>query len=1003
MKSNFDERVNPLDSLWVEHGYGNRFQGFQNLMRLRIRDVLLVSSLYDLYLFEEDGRLYELIRHEYQGFNLSHSPELTRVSSGHEAIALAKEEKRFDLIITTLHIDDMHAIDFAHMVKKSGLEIPIVLLAHDNRELKYLLTHQDTSVFDKIFVWQGDFRIIIAIIKYLEDRMNVEHDTSIVGVQTIIVIEDNIRYYSSFLPLIYTEILKQSQRLISEGINLTHKFLRMRARPKILLFSTYEEASACFDQYKDFVLGVISDVDFPRGGVQDPQAGIELARKIKREQPDLPVLLLSNATENEQAAAGVGVPFVLKDSPYLLNELRGFMIKYFSFGDFVFRTPDGTEVGRASDLVSLEEQIQSVPEESLRFHGERNHFSNWLKARTEFWLAHQLRPRKVADYQSIEELRHDLIDSLKNYRTIRQRGIITDFVKERFDPDTSVARIGGGSLGGKARGLGFVNTLINDYNVRNRFDGVTISVPAAVVVGTDVFDQFLEENDLRDFAFNCADDREITKRFLEAPRFPEEVLGELAAFLDIIRTPLAVRSSSLLEDSQYHPFAGVYETYMIPNRHTNPLIRLNDLLNSIKRVYASVFYKSAKEYIRVTSYRLEEEKMAVIIQKLVGTTHTERFYPDISGVAKSYNFYPVAPQKSTDGTVSVALGLGKTVVDGGNTVRFCPKFPDDIIQFHSVKESLDSTQHEFFALKLDANSDFGVETHDMLVQPFSLSVAENDGPLRYVGSTYSHESDSIVEGLSRQGIRVVTFAPILKSKLFPLPQILELLLDMGTWGMGTPVEIEFAVSVSPGNGKTKEFGLLQMRPLVVHREPEQLKIEIADRSRLICESNQVLGNGVIEDIYDVVVVDYHLFERSKTIEIAREVSMLNARLMGEQRPYLLVGIGRWGTLDPWLGIPVNWEQIAGARVIIETGMKDMIVTPSQGSHFFQNITSFMVGYFTVNPENQQGLLDWDWLLKQTPATIMEYTKHLSFANPIVVKINGHQSNGVILKPEAKHE
>jgi CheY-like chemotaxis protein len=1003
MKSNFDERVNPLDSLWVEHGYGNRFQGFQNLMRLRIRDVLLVSSLYDLYLFEEDGRLYELIRHEYQGFNLSHSPELTRVSSGHEAIALAKEEKRFDLIITTLHIDDMHAIDFAHMVKKSGLEIPIVLLAHDNRELKYLLTHQDTSVFDKIFVWQGDFRIIIAIIKYLEDRMNVEHDTSIVGVQTIIVVEDNIRYYSSFLPLIYTEILKQSQRLISEGINLTHKFLRMRARPKILLCSTYEEASALFDQYKDFILGVISDVDFPRDGMQDPQAGIALARKIKGEQPDLPMLLLSNAMENEKAAAGVGVPFVMKDSPHLLNELRSFMIKYFSFGDFVFRTPDGTEVGRANDLVSLEEQIQSVPEESLRFHGERNHFSNWLKARTEFWLAHQLRPRKVADYKSIEELRQDLIDSLKNYRTIRQRGIITDFVKERFDPDTSVARIGGGSLGGKARGLGFVNTLINDYNVRNRFESVTISVPAAVVVGTDVFDLFLEENDLRDFAFTSGDDREITKRFLEAPRFPEEVLGELAAFLDIIRTPLAVRSSSLLEDSQYHPFAGVYETYMIPNRHPNPLARLNDLLNSIKRVYASVFYKSAKEYIRVTSYRLEEEKMAVIVQKLVGTTHAERFYPDISGVAKSYNFYPVHPQKSTDGTVSVALGLGKTVVDGGNTVRFCPKYPDDIIQFHSVKESLNSTQHEFFALKLDANSDFGVETHDMLVQPFSLSVAENDGPLRYVGSTYSHESDSIVEGLSRQGIRVVTFAPILKSKLFPLPQILELLLDMGTWGMGTPVEIEFAVSVSPGNSKTKEFGLLQMRPLVVHREPEQLKIEIADRSRLICESNQVLGNGVIEDVHDIVVVDYHLFERSKTTEIAREVSMLNARLMGEQRPYLLIGIGRWGTLDPWLGIPVTWEQIAGARVIIETGMKDMIVTPSQGSHFFQNITSFMVGYFTVNPENQQGLLDWDWLSKQRPSATMVYTKHLSFANPIVVKINGHQSNGVILKPEANHE
>lgn len=997
---NFNEQVSPLDSLWVEHGYGNRFQGFQNLMRIRVSDVLLVSSLYDLYLFEEDGRLYELIRHEYEGFNLSHAPELTRVSSGKEAIALAKDEDRFDLIVTTLHIDDMHAIDFARLAKESGITVPIVLLAHDNRELKYLLLHQDTAVFDKIFIWQGDFRIIIAMIKYLEDILNTEHDTSIVGVQTVIVVEDNIRYYSSFLPLIYTEIFKQSQRLISEGINLTHKFLRMRARPKILLSSTYEEACDYYDKYKNVMLGVISDIDFPRNGAQDPKAGLDFARRVKDDQPDLPILLLSNEPTNAQGALDVGASFILKDSPHLLGELRQFMINYFSFGDFVFRTPGGLEVGRASDLLSLEEQLRNVPAESIKLHGERNHFSNWLKARTEFWLAHQLRPRKVSDYTSIEELRTDLIESLKNYRTIRQRGIITDFVKETFDPETSVARIGGGSLGGKARGLGFVNTLINDYNVRDKFDGITISVPAAVVIGTDVFDQFLEENDLRDFAFSCRDDREITKRFLEAPRFPEDILGELAAFMNIVRSPLAIRSSSLLEDSQYHPFAGVYETYMIPNNHPNSMVRLNDLLNSIKRVFASTFYNSAKEYIKITSYRLEEEKMAVIVQKLVGTPHEERFYPEISGVAKSYNFYPLPSQSCTDGTVSVALGLGKTVVDGGNVVRFCPKYPADIIQFYSVKETLNTTQHEFFALSLNSSSDFGFETRDMLVQQFSLSTAESDLTLRWVGSTYSPESDSIVEGLGRQGSRVVTFAPILKGKLFPLPQILELLLDMGTWGMGTPVEIEFAVSMDQKNGKTKEFGLLQMRPLVVHREPEQLKIEVVEKSSLICQSDQVLGNGLIEDICDIILVDHGTFERSKTREIAREVSMFNARLLNDRKPYLLVGLGRWGTLDPWLGIPVNWEQIAGARVIIESGMKDMAVEPSQGSHFFQNITSFMVGYFTVNPQKELGgYLDWDWLLGRDPSDRMEYTRHLVFKKPLIVKINGHQSNGIILKPE----
>ena len=566
MQNHFNDIVNTLDPLLVEHGYGNRFQGFQNLMRLRIRDVLLVSSLYDLYLFEEDGRLYELIRNEYQGFNLSHSPELTRVSSGQEAIALAKEEKRFDLVITTLHIDDMHALDFARLVKGSGLNIPVVLLAHDNRELKYLMVNHDTSVFDKLFTWQGDFRIIIAIIKSFEDRLNVEHDARMVGVQTIIVIEDSVKDYSSFLPIIYTEILKQSQRLISEGINLTHKFLRMRARPKILLTSSYEEAWSFYEKYREFTLGVISDIDFPHNGIQDPHAGILFTENVKADQPDLPVLLLSNTADNESLAHGVGASFILKDSSLLLTELRQFMFNFFSFGDFVFRTAEGLEVGRATDLKSLEEQLKIVPEESIRYHAQRNHFSNWLKARTEFWLAHQLRPRKVSDYPSDAALRADLIDSLHHYRAIRQRGIIADFVKESFDPESSFARIGGGSLGGKARGLGFVSTLINDYNVRDRFEGVQIAVPPAIVIGTDVFDQFVDENNLRKFAIGCPHDEEITGRFLQAAKFPEEVLGELAAFLDIMRTPLAVRSSSLLEDSQYHPFAGVYETYSGPGR-----------------------------------------------------------------------------------------------------------------------------------------------------------------------------------------------------------------------------------------------------------------------------------------------------------------------------------------------------------------------------------------------------------------------------------------------------
>ena len=998
MKSPPDIKRNP-EALWLEHGYGNRFQGFQNLMRLRVRDILLVSSLYDLYLFEEDGRLYELIRSEYLGLNLSHSPELTQVSSGRDAISIAKKENRFDLIITTMHIEDMHALNFAKLVRKSGLKIPVVLLAHDNRELKYLMHNPEKDVFEKIFIWTGDFRILIGIIKYLEDKLNVKHDSKIIGVQNIIFIEDNVRHYSSFLPIIYTEVLKQSRQLITEGINLTHKFLRMRARPKILLCTSYEEAWEYYKMYKDLVLGIISDIAFPRNNKLDVTAGIKFATAIKKEHQDIPILLTSINPENKEIANKVKASFLLKNSPTILTDFRQFLNKHFSFGEFVFRNAEGEEVGRASDLKSLEEGLKTVPLESIRYHGERNHFSNWLKARTEFWLAHKLRPRKISDYPNDEALREDLIKSLHSYRMLRQRGTIADFKKESFDTESSLARIGGGSMGGKARGLGFVNTLINNYNIRDQIEDTLIYVPPGIVIGTDVFDDFLNLNELHEFALNCANDEEITKKFLSAQKFPEETLSELAGFLDIIQSPLAVRSSSLLEDSQYHPFAGVYETYMIPNNESNPLIRLNDLLTAIKRVYASTFYQSAKNYIKVTSYRTEEEKMAIIIQKMIGLNHNNKFYPDFSGVAKSFNFYPHPPQESSDGVVSVALGLGKTVVEGGNTVRFNPKYPDDNVQFYSVQESLNNSQKRFYALQMDEKTDFGNITHDLRVKSYGLDIAEEDGSLNYVGSTYIADNDAIYDGLSRIGPRVITFSPILRNKIFPLPTIIELLLDVGTWGMGTPVEIEFAVNMNSTNGTKREFGLLQIRPLVISHEDEQLSIEETKDEHLICRSNQVMGNGIIDDIKDIIMVDYHLFERAKSREVAAEVASFNSELMKKNKPYLLIGTGRWGSLDPWLGIPVTWEQIAGAKAIIETNFKDMVVEPSQGSHFFQNLTSFMVGYFTVNSLYNKGYVNWDWLLNVKPIAQKTYTKHLQFTNPLLLKMNGHKNKGIILKPE----
>jgi CheY-like chemotaxis protein len=988
-----------IDHLQIEDIYGSRLKSFQRLMHFKIRDILLVASLYDNYLFEEDGRLYELIRQEFQVLNLSQPPEITHVTSAAEAIDLLQTEEHFDLIITTLHIEDMNVVRFAQKVRQSGNNVPIVLLAYDNRERRELVNSYDTSIFERIFIWQGDYRLLIAIIKHIEDRRNVESDTLSVGLQSIILIEDNVSFYSSYLPLIYTEIHLQSQRLISEGLNLSHRFLRMRARPKILLCTSYEEALAYFEQYQDFILGIISDVNFKHNGVKDPEGGFTFAKMVRSRHEDIPILLQSSNADFAEKAREIGLAFLQKGSPRLLHDLRKFMMAHFGFGDFIFRTPDGKEVGRANNLKTLEEQLHHVPDESILFHAERNHFSNWLKARTEFWLAHMLRPHKVSDFASVVELRNELIRALHQYQEIRQRGVITEFNKETFDPANSFARVGSGSLGGKGRGLGFINTLISNYNLRDKYPDAEIAVPSAIVVATDVFDRFLSENHMESFALSSTDEVEVQRRFLEAPRFPQDIASKLRDFLEIMHEPLAVRSSSLLEDSQYQPFAGVYQTFMIPNNDPDTDVRLSELLRSIKLVFASTFSKRAKDYMKATSYRLEEEKMAVIIQRMVGARHHDRFYPAFAGVAKSYNFYPVPPQKSTDGIVQVALGLGKTVVDGGNSVRFSPRYPRHLLQFFSTLETIRNAQQDFLALNLARGHDGDANrSPEAFVEQYDLSKAEEDQTLFYVGSTYSPENDSVYDGVSREGKRVVTFAPILKHRIFPLAEILELILDMGTWGMGTQVEIEFAVNMNVPPGKPKEFALLQIRPLVLSLEMEELEVDSVGQEDLICQSQQVLGNGVIKDIHDIVVVDIQQFERSRAKDVAAEVSLFNTDLIARKRPYVLIGVGRWGSLDPWLGIPVTWDQIAGASVIVESGFKDFNVTPSQGSHFFQNITSFRVGYFTVNSFTRLGYIDWDWLRQQPAAEELHFTRHLQFDEPIVAKINGRKNIGIILKP-----
>src|SRR3984885_2387343 len=946
------------------------FEGFENLMPFRVQDILLVSSLYDSFILREDGRLNELLIGESLELEQQQIPGITHVSSGAEALKLARSQPRFNLIVTNLEVEDMDAAQLAREVKAAGLDVPVVVLAYDYREIKKFVARNPVTDLQQIFLWQGNVRILISIVKYIEDKRNVEHDTHAIGVPVILVVEENIRFFSSFLPTIYTELITQSRRLLSEGLNVAHKLVRMRARPKILLASNYEDAARLVMKYREYLLGVVSDVEFPRDGELSPDSGFQLARMVRAEVPDAPIVLQTSRTEFRARAHAEGYSFLRKRSPTLLRDLRRFLTEQFGFGDFAFCLPNGQEVARARDLNELEARLHEVPAESIAYHSERNHFSRWLWARTEFALAQKLRPRKVSDFATLETLRRDLIESITEYRSEQSQVLIGDFNASTFkSSDAFFLRIGGGSLGGKARGLAFIRHLLHKYRTARRFADVRIAVPPSVVLATDVFDSFLSENNLLDFAINSTDDAEIMQRFLEAS-LPTSLRDDLLAFLAEVHYPLAVRSSSLLEDSQYQPFTGGYETFMLANQHPDLSVRLEQLMGAIKRVYASTFSQHATGYVRATPYRLEEEKMAVIVQQVVGTIHSsqdgQRFYPDFSGVVRSHNFYPVPPMSYGDGIAAVALGLGRAVVDGGRCLTFCPRYPPYIMQFSSLEDILANSQREFWALELDHLERGNASSSDPLLElkevRFGLDVAESDGALDNLGSTYSADNNVIYDGLSRPGTRIVSFAPILKHGVFPLASILERVTKIGDEAFGRPVEVEFAVRLPRRPKETAEFGFLQIRPLVLSREGEELRMEDVSPERLVCHSAKVLGNGRVPDLRDVVVVDFHRFERARSQEDAEGVATFNAKLTETGTPYLLIGVGRWGSNDPWLGIPVEWDEISGARVIVEAGFRDLRVTPSQGSHFFQNLTAFQVGYFTVNPDAGEGYVDWDWLL-----------------------------------------
>ncbi|MHC4597911.1 MAG: PEP/pyruvate-binding domain-containing protein [Planctomycetota bacterium] len=980
------------------HRFEMRVDAFKGLMDFRVLEILLVASPYDAFVLEEDGQLSELIFEEYRNLdlNLRYAPRLTHCDDAGSALKLLGE-RPFDMVVATPRLPGLPVEAFTREVKRIDPEMPVGLLTAHAWDLPMVDGLDDGGRVDLLFLWGGDAKSLLAMIKQVEDRRNADHDILEGGVQVIILVEDNVRFYSTYLPLLYTEITSQTSRLIAEGLNLSHRLLRMRARPKILLVQTFEEAVALFERYTDNVLGIISDIRFPREGRVDPQAGLELVRRVRSRAPDVPILLQSREKGLERTARELGAAFLHKDAPDLLMEIRSYVLEHFGFGDFVFRLPDGVEVGRAKDLRELVKALKKAPEESFIFHANANHFSAWLKARTEFEIANTIRPKTADEFSSTEAIRQYLIDVFQKYVRARHRHVIADFEAPHFDADVSFAKLGAGSMGGKGRGLAFLHRLLASDPMEP--EGIDVSIPQTVVLASEGFEDFLEENDLRGLLKEAEtmEDAEILNAFRRG-RFGHKYRADLGDLLRTFTAPLAIRSSGILEDSLYQPFAGVYSTVMIPNSHASLDVRLAQLLEAIKVVYASTYFRSAREYLHSTPFRSEEEKMAVVIQRLVGARHEDRFYPTLSGTASSFNFYPAADQKTGDGVVQIAFGLGKSVVEGFEVLRFCPRHPQVLPQFSAVEDILRTAQRKYYALDM-ARDDMvpGLPEDANLVQR-ETAEAVDDGGAPWVVSTYRAADDAIRPGWRGDGTPLITFAPLLKGSLVPIPEILTRFLERAQKAIGTPVEVEFAMDLPPLHGREPVLHFLQVRPMVIGTVHEDADLCDEDLERAVIASERAMGHGRRSTLSDLVVVWPDRFDRIQSARVASALEKINRTLREAGRHYVLVGPGRWGSRDPFLGIPVIWSQISAARAIVETELSDMDVEPSQGSHFFHNLVSFGVSYLTVNTKRGTGRVDWDWL-KTAPVagTALDGTiSHIRLESPLEVMVDGSCGRGAIV-------
>ena len=968
-------------------------------MTHRIYNVLLYASKYDAFVLEEDGRIDELIFNEYTSLNLRYPPRVTLVSNEEQANALLKE-RTFELIISMPSGDSINPFQWAKSVKQRFPEIPIVVLTPFSKSVSKRIANEDLSAIDYVFSWLGNSDLLLAIIKLIEDKMNVEEDVNSVGVQVILFVEDGIHFYSSIVPHLYKFVFKQSRSFMTEALNEHEQMLRMRGRPKILLARTYEEGLAIYEKFKNNMLGVITDVSYPQNGERNKQAGINLCVEIRKHDKHIPLIIESAEEENHAHANRLSAAFLNKNSKTLLIDLREQIIDNFGFGDLIFINPlTNEEEARIENLKGLQETIFKISDESLYFHVSRNNISRWLYSRAMFPLAEFLKNINVDNFAAsdLAKVRQIIFDAIVHYRKVKNRGVVAVFQRDRFDQYSNFARIGEGSLGGKGRGLAFIDAMIKRNVSLENFENTQITIPKTVVLCTDNFSEFMELNQLYPIALSELSDDEILKHFLKA-RLPKRLIADLHAFLKAINSPIAVRSSSLLEDSHYQPFAGIYSTYMVPYNAESKTQMLEMVTEAIKAVYASVFYHDSKAYMTATKNVIDEEKMAIVLQEICGNAHENRFYPSFSGVARSLNYYPIGAEKSEDGIANIALGLGKYIMDGGTSLRFSPAYPNNILQTSTLEFALRETQTYFNALDL-SQMQFVPQVDDGFnLLKIRVSDAEKDGTLRYIASTFNPQDQVINDSIYEGGRKIITFANILKHNVFPLAETLKEVLHIAQAEMGRPIEIEFAVNLDYSPLKQHIFYLLQIRPIVDNKEMVNEDIGAIPEENAIITCKSALGHGITNDIYDLIYVKPEAFNAAKNQLIVTELERINRELIGQNRHYILVGPGRWGSADSWLGIPVKWSNISNARLIVECGLSNYRVDPSQGTHFFQNLTSFGVAYFTINPFQQDGSFDTEFLNAQTALHESEYVRHVRFDKPMIMKVDGRKNKGVVMKP-----